>query len=168
MKKDLGVIFGLFVIIIILLIFGGGFTSTSFLTPLRESTSQAKQSGLVRVLVKDLNIDAEVASPGDSKRKGLSGRDSLEISKGMLFVFDKSANYTFWMKDMKFPIDIIWIDENKKVVHIAENASPEPDKKDAELTKYTSSSVAKYILEINAGLSKLHNLQVGDIADFTL
>lgn len=168
MKKDLGVIFGLFAIVILLLVFGGEFTSTSFLRPAKESTGQAKQSGLLKVLIKDLNIDAEVANTADSKKKGLSGRSSMEIARGMLFVFDKSSNYTFWMKDMKFLIDIIWIDENKKVVHIVENASPEPDKKDGELTRYASPNAAKYVLEINAGLSRLHYLQIGDIADFKL
>ena len=67
---------------------------------------------------------------------------------------------------MKFAIDIIWIDENKKIVDIATNVPPEPGKKDRELTIYRPGTDAKYILEINAGLSSLNNFQIGDQVEF--
>lgn len=168
MKKDLGVIFGLFAIIVVLLIFGKGFISTSFLSTGVESTSQAKKNNFVDVSINELRIEAEIVNTPASRNKGLSGRNSLRINSGLFFIFEKSANYTFWMKDMMFPIDIIWIDENKRIVHISENASPEPGKKDRELTRYFPPKPVKYVLEINAGISKLHNLQAGDLVNFTL
>lgn len=168
MKKDLGVIFGLFAIVIILVAFGGSFTSISFLNPENEATSQARKKGVVDIILRELKIEAEVANSLTLRKKGLAGRDSLEINKGVLFVFEKSSNYAFWMKDVKFSIDIIWIDESKKIVYISESAYPEYGKKDFELTRYRTPSPAKYVLEINAGLSKLHGLQSGDLVNFSL
>ena len=86
----------------------------------------------------------------------------------MIFVFDKSASYIFWMKNVEFAIDIIWINDAKKIVDIAQNVPPEPDKGEKKLTRYKPKSDAKYVLEINAGLSSLHNLQIGDQVSFEL
>lgn len=169
MKKDLGVIFGLFLLIIILVIFGGGFTSTIFLSNPNEATAQARQhNGLIDLTTGDFQIKSEVVNNAESRKKGLGKRDSLALDQGLLFVFDKPGFYTFWMKDMKFAIDIIWIDENKKIAHIVQNLPPEPGKKDAELTRYTPPVTAKYVLEINAGLANLHNLHVGDNVNFEI
>ena len=176
LKKDLAIIGGLFVVVAALVIFGRGFTTSQFLgvSPRPESTKSAvKQKGTTDVTIGDLRISAEVADTGDKRKKGLSGRDELAIAAGILFVFDKSGSYAFWMKDMKFPIDIIWIDESSpaggnKIVDIAENAVPEPDKKDEELKRYQPMAQAKYVLEINAGLVRLHNLQIGDTVGFEL
>ena len=175
MKKDLAIIGGLFLVVAILVIFGRGFTSTQFagISPRPESTkSAAKQKGVAEVTIGSLKISAEVANTTDERKKGLSDRDELPINAAMLFVFDKSGSYGIWMKDMRFPIDIIWIDDlpagEKKIVDIAENAVPEPDKNDEELKRYQPRSEAKYILEVNAGLSKLHNLQIGDTVTFEL
>src|SRR3989344_6704590 len=168
MKKDLGVIFGLFLIVLLLIIFGGSYSSTVFLDQKKEASSQAAVKSEVNVVSGSLNLQAEIPNSDASRKKGLSDRDSLPLDRGMLFVFDTSANRAFWMKDVKFAIDIIWIDENKKIVHFAENVAPEPGKKDSELTRYSNSTPAKYVLEINAGLIKLNNLKLGDFVDFSL
>ena len=125
-------------------------------------------SGDIEVNVKNLVLQVKVASTADVRKKGLSNIDSLPINEGMLFVFDQKGRYSFWMKDMKFPIDIIWIDENKKIVNISKNAIPEPKKADKDLTKYDSSYDVKYVLEINAGLAGANNLQIGDLVNFSL
>lgn len=168
MKKDLGLIFGLFLVILVLLIFGGSYSSTVFLDQKKEASDQAGPRTSVSIVSGNLRIEADVAQTPETKKKGLGGRDSLNLDRGMLFVFDSSANRTFWMKDMKFAIDIIWIDEMQKIVHISENVPPEPDKKDAELTRYSPPELSRYVLEINAGLSKLNNLKVGDLVEFSL
>lgn len=169
MKKDLGVIFGLFLLVFILLLFGGGFTSTVFLEKKDEATPQATPAdGLIDLSVRELKIKSEIANNDEARRKGLGKRDSLALDRGLLFVFDKPAFYTFWMKDMKFAIDIIWLDEGKKIVHIVQNVPPEPGKKDSELTRYTSPVMARYVLEINAGLTSLQNLQLGDVVNFEI
>ena len=175
MKKDLAIIGGLFMVVAGLVIFGRGFTSSQFagISPRPESTKSATQNkGVADVTIGTLKISAEVADTADERKKGLSDQDELPISIGMFFVFDKSGSYAIWMKDMRFPIDIIWIDDSqageKKLVDIAENAVPEPGKKDEELKRYQPRSQAKYILEVNAGLVKLHNLQIGDKVTFEL
>lgn len=168
MKKDLAIIGGLFLVVVGLLIFGQGFSSASFvgLKPTGQMSSQDK--GQVSLSIGSLSVKAQVADTASVRKKGLSERDSLPINSGMLFVFDKSGKWGIWMKGMKFPIDIIWIDDGKKIVDIAEDAVPEPGKKDSALTVYRPRADSKYVLEINAGLSNLNNLRVGDTVNFEL
>lgn len=168
MKKDLAIIFGLFILIVGLLVFGQGYTSVSFLQGQGESGAVQKQKGKVTVSAGALNIEATVAGTASERKKGLSGRDSLPISQGMLFIFENKGMYSIWMKDMEFAIDIIWIDENKKIVNLVTNVVPEPGKDDEELTIYRPGDDVLYILEINAGLAALNGLQIGDQVSFEL
>ena len=78
----------------------------------------------------------------------------------MIFVFIKNSKPTFWMKDTKIPLDIIWINDNK-IVGIEKNVQPEVDRKDSELTKYPAPSAIDYVLEVNGGLSDENNIKVG-------
>ncbi|OGD87523.1 hypothetical protein A2870_04200 [Candidatus Curtissbacteria bacterium RIFCSPHIGHO2_01_FULL_41_11] len=170
LKKDLAIIIGLFLFIVVLLIFGQSFTSFNFVGESTPSSNFAKKptSGFVPVNAGSLNIDAQVVSKASDRKKGLSGKDSIPLNGGLLFVFEQKGTYTFWMKDMKFAIDIIWIDENKKIVDIYSDVPPEPGKSDSELTRYKPRAEALYVLEINAGLTSLHGLQIGDQVNFTL
>jgi uncharacterized membrane protein (UPF0127 family) len=74
----------------------------------------------------------------------------------MLFVFEKPGHYGFWMKDMHFNIDMIWLDEAFKVVYIQPDATPE-----SYPTSYGQEAEAKYVLETNAGFAKVHNIRLG-------
>lgn len=169
MKKDLAIILGLFLIVAGLLVFGGSFSTASLFTGSpRPSANPQTQKRTTAVSIKGLKIDADIAKSADERKKGLSGRDGLEISRGMLFVFDSSSDWAIWMKNMKFPIDIIWVDENKKIVYIVQSALPEPGKKDSQLTVYKPSGNAKYVIEINAGIASANSLQVGDSVNFEL
>lgn len=78
--------------------------------------------------------------------RGLSGRPSLPEGRGMLFVFDKKPAPPFWMPDMNFAIDIVWIGSDKRIVDITENATPE-----SYPTTFSPKSPAAYVLEIAAG-----------------
>ncbi|MCX6751552.1 MAG: DUF192 domain-containing protein, partial [Candidatus Nomurabacteria bacterium] len=93
----------------------------------------------------------------EAQEKGLSGRKSLNEDQGMLFVFYKSEIYPFWMKDMNFAIDIIWIDEDFRVVFIKKNASTQ-----SYPETFTPNQNARYVLEGSAGFSEKNNLKVGD------
>lgn len=97
----------------------------------------------------------EVKSLRD-KQKGLSGRESIADNRGMLFIYDEAGKHCFWMKDMKFPIDILWLDESKQVVYIAAHVPPEsfPD-------FFCPPEDAKYVLEVKAGLSDQAGVDVG-------
>jgi len=88
----------------------------------------------------------EVADTITSRARGLSGRAGLTENQGMFFIFGSQDMHGFWMKDMKFPIDIVWI-RGEKIVEFAENAAPEP---------------ADKVLEIKAGLAEKLELKVGD------
>ncbi|MBI3283085.1 DUF192 domain-containing protein [Candidatus Curtissbacteria bacterium] len=165
-KKDLAIIFGLFLLIAILVVFGRGYTSGGLLTGQGEAAVGRK--GFTAVTIKDLSVNARVASLASERKKGLSGQNSLPMTDGLLFVFENSGLYPFWMKDMKFAVDIIWIDENKTVVYIVNNAPFEPDRDSDELTLYRPTSAAKYVLEINAGLAQRYGIVVGDLVNFKL
>jgi len=164
MKKDLAVIGGLVLVIVVFIIFGRGFSSGQFATQTSTESAQTQKGEHAEVKIKTLSVIAKISDEPKERQAGLSDFPSLALNEGMLFIFDKSDRYVFWMKNMEFAIDIIWIDEQKKIVDIAVNVSPEPNKNEKELTK----SNAKYVLEINAGLSSLNNLQVGDQASFEL
>lgn len=173
MKKDLAVILGLFTLIIGIVVFAGPFSITNIFNENAAITGQGEQTNQkpkenTTVSAGTLSVNADIAATPEARKKGLSGRESLEINRGMLFVFETSGNYPIWMKGMRFPIDVIWIDENKKIVYIAPSALPEPGKKDSELVIYKPSANAKYVLEINAGLASANNLQVGDSVNFEL
>lgn len=110
--------------------------------------------------IKGHKISLEIADDEAEQRKGLSARDSLPKDKGMLFKFKKADTHTFWMKDMRFPIDIIFIN-NDKIVTIYENVQPENDK-NANLSLYTSTKPADKVIELNAGLAKEFGLKTGE------
>jgi len=86
------------------------------------------------------------------------GRKNLAEDAGMLFIFDKEGFYPFWMKDTLIPLDIIWIDENNKIVYIAGNAQPCVQ----NCKNYDPPKEAKYVLEINGGLADKLNIKIGD------
>lgn len=99
----------------------------------------------------------ELANSEQSRAKGLSGRNSIEGNQAMLFVFDEaSLDKCFWMKDMNFAIDMIWLDESKKVVDIKRDVTPDTYPK-----SFCPSKPAKYVLEVQAGLSKQAGVGVG-------
>lgn len=171
MKKDLSIIGGLFLVVVGLVIFGNFFGTGGLLkgTGSNQATSAAKIiKDSTNISIGKLSVNAKIASTANDKKTGLSKYDSLPLDQGMLFVFDKSDIYPFWMKGMKFAIDIIWIDQNKKIVDIARNIPAEPGKNDIQLKQYKPSAAAKYVLEINAGLSDLNNVRIGDSANFEL
>jgi len=119
------------------------------------------------VKIGDMAFNVTVADTVDERMKGLSGRKELSIHEGLLFVFDKPGIYPFWMKDMNFPIDIIWIglkpggligaEEDFRVVYIKENASPK-----SYPETFTPNTPALYVLEVNAGTASDKKIKIGD------
>lgn len=120
------------------------------------------------VTIHDTKTQVEVADDDDSRRTGLSGRDSLEEGQGMLFVFEEKQLVEFWMVDMKFPIDIIFIDDTK-IVDIDQNVQPpEEGANKAALPTYSPSIPVNYVLEVPGGYSEKNNIKVGDTAEIDL
>ena len=108
-------------------------------------------------------VQAELAVTSDQRARGLMFRDSLDSGRGMLFVFPQSDFHAFWMKNCQFPIDIIWLSPEKKIVHI-ERAVP-PCKEDP-CPSYGPMRKAKYVVEVVANFSKEEKLQLGDRVEF--
>jgi len=102
------------------------------------------------------SIVAERVATQASRELGLSGRKSLPEGNGMLFDFGIPGKYGFWMKDMLFPIDIIWLSESGIVVDIVENATPEEYP-----ATYINEAPATYALELPANSARAHGLYLG-------
>ena len=102
----------------------------------------------------------EVAKTELDRARGLSEREGLEPYTGMLFVFDEPNFYSFWMKDMLFPIDIAWLDSEWCIVHIASNVQPE-----SYPTTYAPSLRAQYVIELDAGVFAQQGVQRGTCLD---
>lgn len=112
------------------------------------------------IIIGDKEIKVEVARTNDERAKGLSNRERLDEDSGMIFVFNKNSKPSFWMKNTKIALDIIWINDNK-IVSINKNVQPEPNKKDSELKKYPAPSEIDYVLEVNGGFSDKNGIKAG-------
>lgn len=111
------------------------------------------------VCIKKVCIDVEVMRTPQELSKGLQGRDGLADNQGMLFVFDREEQHRFWMKGMRFAIDILWIDAQGRIVFIAPSCPPcmgEP------CAVYGAPKKARYVLELVSGSSTKHQLKVRD------
>jgi hypothetical protein len=109
----------------------------------------------------DTKVKVEIATTPDDMAKGLSNRKSLGENDGMLFVFSEPGTPAFWMKDMEFSLDIIWI-QNDTVVDIASNLPPLAGD---YVSTYAPRVPANYVLEVNAGFTAKHRIKIGDKVD---
>jgi len=115
------------------------------------------------VTIGETKIEVEIMNTPELRSKGLSGKTSLEEDSGMLFIFEKEGVYPFWMKDMNFPIDILWIDENLQIIDITKNATPE-----SYPQTFSPKKPIKYALEINTNFLNQHNMNIGDYISLNL
>lgn len=113
--------------------------------------------GEVRIGGKWIRVD--IAERSSAREKGLSGRRALGAGEGMLFAFTERTHHSFWMKDMLFPIDIIWID-GRSIVDIAPNVPPPAGASD--LPVYRPRAAADFVLEVPAGTAESSNWKIGD------
>lgn len=115
-----------------------------------------------RVVAGGRVIAVEIADTKEERARGLSFRRSIGPSEGMLFLFDSPGRYGFWMKDMNFAIDIIWI-RGDRVVGIVENATPEPDKNTPEFPIYYPPGDVDKVLEVAARRAAFLGLTPGNL-----
>lgn len=101
-------------------------------------------------------IVAEIVDTTRSRELGLSWRRGMKDNHGMLFIFPFPGKYGFWMKDMRFPIDMVWINKQGVVVHIVENALPEDFPK-----QYVNGPDALYVLELNVNKAREYGIYLG-------
>ncbi len=111
------------------------------------------------IMIKNAKIFVAIADNPAARDRGLSGLSHLKENQGMLFLFNEPGIYGFWMKDMNFDIDFIWM-HNNKIVEITENAqaSHYPE----NLKTYFPSKIINSVLEVNAGWAQKNNIEVGD------
>jgi uncharacterized membrane protein (UPF0127 family) len=112
------------------------------------------------IAVGNTTLRVEIADTPFLRSRGLSYRDGLRPGTGMLFVFSEPAIQDFWMKGMRFCLDIVWI-ENGEIVGAAQNACPEPGVSDDALTRYESPEPVTYVLEVPAGWLAAHDYSSG-------
>ena len=116
------------------------------------------------VKIGNTEIRAEVADTLIKRTRGLMFRKSLPENEGMLFIFDEEDCYSFWMMNMSFPIDIIWINKEKEVIDITKNVQP------CKLIcpTYKPKEKAMYVLEVNANFTEEHDVEIGKPLEFQI
>lgn len=116
------------------------------------------KSGFTTLKIGKHEFQVEVAKDDASRIRGLSGREYMAGDQGMLFIFDEAGNHGFWMKGMKFSLDILWIRDNR-IVGITQNI---PISNKLFPPAYYPPEPAELVLELNAGTVSKYNLQVHD------
>lgn len=111
--------------------------------------------------INNVKFHIRIASTPGERAQGLSDTSKLGSNNGMLFIFPSPGFYGFWMKDMNYSLDIIWISADKKVVSDSENLAPS-----TYPHAYYPAEIAKYVLEVDAGTSKRLNIHNGTTVNF--
>lgn len=105
----------------------------------------------------DATYMLEVADTQDKQQNGLSGRDGLSANTGMLFDFKRDGDWRMWMLQMRFAIDIAWLNSDGKIIYIKHSAQP------AEFPeKYYADRPSRFVIEVAAGTFKQHGIAAGD------
>jgi len=123
-----------------------------------RAVSQSPQA-LNRAKLGEGELFLELARTSRETTKGLSDRKSLPADQGMLFIFDGYSPRSFWMKNMNFPLDIIWLND-KVVTGIAVAVPPEGE---WPQTHYSSPGPANMVLEVNAGWTEKNKIKIGEV-----
>ena len=131
-------------------------TSTQNQTPTIINAITVSTLAITTLSIGETNIIVEIADTDTARTRGLSRRMTLGENRGMLFVFDFADYHSFWMKDMNFPLDIIWLDDNWRVVDITPNIPSEDFPK-----IYRPRAPARYVVEVNAGFTFAHHITIG-------
>ncbi len=97
--------------------------------------------------------------------RGMMFRDSLAPDRGMLFFHEREGSYTYWMYQVRIPLDIIWMDRNRRIVEIVADAPPCKTAA-SQCFHYGGHERAQYVLEIGGGMAAKHGLKLGDVLDF--
>jgi uncharacterized protein len=123
-------------------------------------------STLAVTLPNGVEIQAELAVTPEQQMRGLMLRDALPPNGGMLFIFPETEERGFWMYQTRFPLDIIWLDENRRVVEISAHTPPCVDLDARNCPSYGGQARSKYVLELAAGEADAHGLEIGDMIRF--
>jgi len=132
--------------------------------PPQSQPPQQQEAAGPRVIFPDgFVVRVEIAAEDELRARGLMYRDHLRPGTGMLFFFREDGDYPFWMKNTIIPLDMIWIDANRKIASIAHEAQP---CKVENCPNYPPNAIARYVLEVAGGVAKEHGLKKGDVLRF--
>jgi uncharacterized membrane protein (UPF0127 family) len=138
----------------VLLVVGSTFLLGVLPNMLKPATSIWLGNGVFRT---------DIASTPGARQKGLSNKSELAVDQALLMVFPNEGKWGIWMKDMNFPIDIVWLNKDKKVVYIVKNASNNDPTK-----VYTPGEAAKYVIELPAGTADGKSIISNSVANFQI
>lgn len=150
MKKIL-LVFVLLLALVAGVVFAQNYLKTKTLFPFKKNPTVTINGHKLEVVVADSQEEQEI---------GLSETTSLPQNQGMIFLFKKPGFYSFWMKNMKLPIDIIYINDDQ-IVRIQNNVQPVKEQENP--TIYTPTEPSDKVLEINAGLAQKYDFKKGDM-----
>ena len=132
--------------------------------PEPPAAAPAEQASGPRVIFPDgFAVRVEIAADDELRAQGLMYRTALAPATGMLFFFTAEEEHAFWMKDTRIPLDMIWIDSNKRIVHVKHDVPP---CKVENCPSYPPGKKALYVLEVAGGVARQHGLKDGDILTF--
>jgi hypothetical protein len=125
-----------------------------------------KKERYIKVIFPDgRSVRAELAVTEAEREKGLMFRDAVPPGEGMLFVFETNGFYSFWMKNTLIPLDMIWLDSGRRIVHIERNVPP--CRRDP-CPAYGPDLPSRFVLELGAGGADAYGLKTGDLLRFVL
>lgn len=115
------------------------------------------------IWIKGKALKALVADTPRKMAVGLMFRRSMKPNECMLFVFPDYGTHPIWMRNMRFPIDILWLDDKRSVVELAESAKPTSG---FDFSSYRPRKPSRYVLELNAGFTRKNKIKRNDVAKF--
>ncbi len=118
----------------------------------------------IEIRLKNVHFKVDVADSALKQMLGLMYRENIKDAGGMLFIFRKSRKYGIWMHNMRFPIDILWLDDKHRIVDIVEKANPCVSLINCR-THYPDKN-SKFVIELKSGMVKKLHVRIGDIAEF--
>ena len=131
-------------------------------------TPSTADEGVVPVVMPNgVTIQAELADTPQKRAKGLMYRETLARDRGMLFTFAEAQPWTFWMKNTRIPLDIVWMDGKKRIIHVERNV-PVCHRTDDGCPQYQPNENAMFVLELPAGMADTLKLQRGLSLKFTV
>ena len=132
------------------------------ISPIRTTPPSTGVHHVDRILtINGIELETMIADQPNERARGLSGHTLLQENQAMLFVFDTPGRYSFWMKDMDFQIDMLWLNADREVVFMKQNADPN----DYPET-YQPSMPALYVVETIAGFTDTYGVTLGSVFDW--
>jgi uncharacterized membrane protein (UPF0127 family) len=129
-------------------------------------TEVAQKNEIKEVLIGNKKYELEVVKTSQDLEKGLAKFENINDNQGMLFIFDTPGRWSIWMKDMKFNIDIVFLNENKEVVTIFQNVKFETHENVFQYRKYLPELDSKYVIELKEGEIEKNKIKLGDKINF--